>query len=205
MPTYQERVLLAANASGISATEINKLLRVARKSMNEGFAGNDLTQLLRVKFSGPLRVAAAELLQELRDEHEGLAGHLYVDAEAYASARGVKGCEEGALRHRTTPIKHLLAMKRCGSCVHQNEHGRCSKYKKALVTKPPVEDKRAYQKEIIRLADGNDSDRTAALFNPTNVYNPSEFSLQHEGDISLEEGPTNERLGEVLFGGMEIE
>jgi len=205
LPSHQERILLAAKKSGIAATEISKLLRVARKSMNEGFAGNDLTQLLRVKFSGPLRVAGAELVQELREEHEGLAGHLYVDAKAYATARGVKGCEEGALRHRTTPIKYLLAMERCGSCVHQNEHGTCTKYKKALVEEAPVKDKGAYQREILRLADGNDSDRTAALFSSSNVYSPDEFGLQHDGDISLDEGPTNERLGEVLFGGMEIE
>jgi len=197
----QLRVMAAAKESGIASGEFRTLLRVVRRAMSEGVAGKPLDEFLRVRFSPPLLKAASHLLHDLRDQHEGLAGHLYVDASAYATKKGIKGCDKGGLQHRGNPIKFVMAMERCGSCVHANANGRCTKYKKHLVSSVPVEDPKAYQTEMIRLANGTDADMTASL------YDPTEYGLRNEPleEVTIgDHGATQESLGEVLFGGFEL-
>ena len=85
----------------------------------------------------------------------------------------------------------------------------CRVYNKALI-KSASEivdgDPRQYQKEMIRLTNGNDSDRVASLF--ANAYDPSEFNLAADSEldnIPLDEQVSQEKLANIMFGGWEIE
>lgn len=200
-----KRILAASKRSGIKATEFYSLVKWARKEMAEGWAGRDLDALLEARWSPSLLKAAKKLLRALRDEYEGLSGHLYVDAGAYASVNGTKGCDKGASRHRTNQIKFVMAMGRCAGCSFARAlpdgTTKCSNYNKILIDEPPVENVKAYQKENIRLANASDSERTAALFDP-GEYN---LSSPLEDDLSLAESASVEQIGEVLFGGMQVE
>lgn len=188
---------LAAKASGIRVAEFQTMATWFRQQMSEGFAGKDLTDLMSVRFASPLRAAAVDILTTLRSEHEGLSGHLYVDAAAYASPKGAKGCEAAALKHRTNQIKYVKAMDRCEGCVFANANGQCMKYGKALLWAMPP-GTMEYQAKMLSAADAPDHEITAALFNP------SEFGLQDGlNHIAFQdETPSNEELGEVLFGGL---
>jgi hypothetical protein len=170
--------------------------------MNEGMAGNDIDHLLRAKFAEDVLKQASEPLVQLRQKHEGLAGHVYVDASVYASPRGVTGCEQGALVHRANQIKALLQMERCGSCA-ANVEGSCQKYAKKLVASAPVPNPERYQRETIRLANGTDADQVQAMFN---AYDPGEFDLQNDNLDTLEydDSPAPSYLYDVIFGGMDL-
>jgi hypothetical protein len=200
----QTRVLEASSNSGIPANEFFKLIKWARIQMSEGLCGEELTQMIRLKFNGPLIKAASSVLSELRSEHEGLSGQLYVDSEAYASPSGTSGCEQGSLRHRTNQIRHVLAMPRCGSCVFKNANGTCQKYNKELVDVVPVADPKAYQKEALRLAQASDAEVTASLF--ASSYDSNEFSLGNDNldNFDFDSSASNEHIGQVLFGGFEV-
>jgi hypothetical protein len=180
---------------------VDRLLRWATVQMNEGFAGKDLDHLLKAKFSGELLKTASEPLIQIRRKHEGLAGHLYVDASAYASPTGVTGCDKGALIHRANAIPSVLLMERCSSCS-SNIEGGCLKYGKPLVSAPPVEDPVRYQKETIHLANSEDSERTSSLFTPS--YQQGEFDLQNDNldGFDYDSLPDHATLNEVLFEGM---
>jgi hypothetical protein len=65
-----------------------------------------------------------------------------------------------------------------------------------------MDDKDSYQKEMIRLANANDSEQTASLF--VNNYNHNEFNLTASEEVSLNEAPSNELLGDILFGGLNL-
>lgn len=200
----QKMVLAAAKASGIKASEFWGLLRWARRQMTEGMMGRDFDQMLRSWWSKPVRQAAKHLLGQLREQHEGLSGNIYVDASAYASPTGAKGCEEGALKHRANTIPVVLEMPRCASCIHvrvmKDGRRRCGVYNKFLASEPPVDDPKAVQSEAIRMANASDAEVTASLFNP------NEFNLQSQfdGDLTLDNTPSIEKLGEILFGGLEL-
>lgn len=197
-------------ASGPAYGETERLVRWAKQMMSEGFAGKDLRKLLESRFAPSVRTAATSQIQKLLSTHEGLAGHLYVDADAYASKTGTAGCEKGALKHRANQIPTVLQMSRCGSCslrtVREDGTSVCSLYNKRLVASAPTENPKAYQAETIRLADGTDADRVAALFE--NTYDPNDFQLGVEGEmdnLQVSDTPSNEELGDVFFGGMEFE
>ena len=200
---FHKRVLSASKESGIAAKEILGMVKWARRQMSDGVAGVDLTQLVQARFTKPLLKAASEIITELRKEHEGLSGHLYVDAEAYVTPGGAAGCEEGALKHRANGIPLVMKMAQCGSCVF-NSCGTCQKYNKPLTDTLPLEDRRAYQKEAIRQANSSDAEQTASLFAPT--YNAGEFGLTADSleKVSLDETPEYEDIGDVLFGGIEL-
>jgi hypothetical protein len=187
--------------AGENAKQVKRLMRYARQQMTEGFVAKDLNDLLKGRFSETLLKGANEQLVQIRKSHEGLSGHLYVDAEAYATPTGTKGCDKGALRHRASAVPTVLAMSRCGSCVHKNADGYCSKYNKPLVDSAPVEDPIAYQKEQIRLATSSDAEVTASYFNPV-----SEFGLQNENldDINVSDVPETDRIADFAFGGLEL-
>jgi hypothetical protein len=186
--------------------EVEAMLHWTRRSMNEGFAGNDLDSLLEMKFSKAVRKAGAEQMKALRQQHEGASGFLYVEASAYASKEGTKGCESGAVKHRANQIKNVLGMSRCASCALANRlpDGTpiCQEYNKRLVRASDLPDEMPQIKRAnIKLANAGDAEATASLFAPT--FDPSEFDLQNETDIEVEAAPSTEELGEILFGGME--
>lgn len=194
------RIASIAKKTGQQTSEIQGVLTWSRRLMSEGVAGDELDQTLKARFSPPLLEATASLVKEAREVHEGLAGFLYVEASAYATANGVKGCKKGALKHRTNALKFVMSMGRCASCTHSNVDGYCQKYNKMLVDAPPVKNAKAYQKRSIKLANASDAEVTASLFNP------GEFNLQSplDGDVALDDEVSSETLGDLLFGGTEL-
>lgn len=161
-----------AQNAGVKVREVRNLIASTRRWMNEGIAGSDLDHLIQKTFSQQLCKSASSLVSSLREKYEGLAGHLYVDAASYATPRGVQGCEEGASRHRTNAIPHVLEMSRCADCVFRNAHDECTKYGKELVKHSDFEGKelKVYKKEMIRQASMSEAERTASLFAP--IENP---------------------------------
>ena len=187
-----------ADKTGVPVNDYIALLKFAAKEMNEGLMGDTLTEMLNVRFTPQLLKAAEPLLNELRSKHEGLAGTIYVDASLYATPTGVTGCEKGALKHRANQVKTVLAMPRCGGCVHARE-GRCSVYNKPLIASPDevLTDVTATQKQMLHMANASDAEVTGSLFNP------SEFNLGTQMDeLELSVQTSTEKLGEVLFGGL---
>lgn len=193
---YTQHVATSPTRDGESPLEVRALLRWASVKMTEGAAGKPFDDFIRSRFSRELVASAEPQLVQLRRKHEGLSGHLYVDASAYASSVGTTGCDKGALTHRANAIPSVLQMPRCGSCVF-NVDGNCQKYNKPLVASAPVEDPEAYRKQTIKLANGEE-DETAALFAPT-TYG-SEYGLQNDNLDSIEQFPETKVLGDILFG-----
>lgn len=193
----QRKIMAAAEAGGVPATEIRSFMRWARQQMSEGVMGQDFNQLLAARWSTPILQASAKLLRELRAAHEGLSGNIYVDASAYATTGGLKGCEAGALKHRANQVRTVLAMPQCGSCVHARQ-GTCGIYNKPIIqtVSDVVPDPRGFQARALRMADAPDAEVTASLFSP------AEFGLQSlmDQEISLEEDLGAGGLGEILFG-----
>jgi hypothetical protein len=204
----QIRIQKLSKKSGIKAGEFVGLLKWARQQMSEGAVGVELDQLLESRFSQPLLKAAKSLLRETRGMHEGLSGHLYVDAEAYASPNGLTGCERGGLKHRANALKHVLAMPRCAGCVYVNANGVCQQYNKKIAKSAPVSKPEEYQEEAIRMANASDAEQLGSLFQSahSSVYK-NEFGLHNASldSIEVEEHKLPESLGKVGFGGMEIE
>jgi len=199
LDSEMQRVMKAASDGGVKAGEILGMLRWARMQMSEGLAGKELDVLLAARFSRPLIKAAAELVTEARQAHEGLAGRLYVDAAAYASTSGTTGCEKGAMKHRANALKYVLSMERCATCT-ANVGGACQKYNKKLAEEAPVDNAKDFQKEALRLADAPDADQTAALFDT------SEYQLNTDPLTTIELDPDlpAQTLSDVLFGGIEL-
>ena len=190
----------------VQSRPVETMLRWARIQMTEGSAGRELDQLLQSRFSAPLRKEASQALEAVRNQHEGLSGHVYVDVAAYASKEGTVGCEAGALKHRANPLKFALEINRCATCVFKNAEDVCQKYNKLLVASIPVEDSVTYQVESIRQANMSDPEVTAALF--ANVYDNNDFNLGYDDQIDnihLNASTDPEGLGEVLWGGMFLE
>tara|TARA_X000000950_G_scaffold114497_1_gene143979 strand:- start:6132 stop:8351 length:2220 start_codon:yes stop_codon:yes gene_type:complete len=194
-------------AQKTSSVDIKRMLKWARLQMTEGVLGQDLTDLIKHRFSPNLITSASEELVQIRDSHEGLSGQVYVDTEAYASVEGTNGCDKGANKHRANGIKFALCMPRCGTCKFANQlpdgTSVCQKYNKILVNEAPVEDVKSYQKEAIRLSNASDAEITASLFNS---YDPSEFNLTNQAmsDVSVDDAPGFEQLSGVFFGGIDI-
>jgi len=201
---YEKKIRAASKRSGIKVKEIRSLLKWARIQMSEGTAGDELTQLMKLRFSKPLIKAARNLLGELRTSHEGLSGHVYVDAGAYVSAKGTKGCERGARTHRTGGLKAVLAIPRCETCTRKNADEICTLYNKPLVDEAPVQNPGEYQAAAIRAANASDAEVTAGLF--ANNYDEGEYALVDPlQEISLHEAAAPEELGEILWGdGVEL-
>jgi hypothetical protein len=182
-------------ADALNETEI-KVATWVRQKMSEGEVGESLDALISLRFNANVRQANQDRIASLREAHEGLSGHAYVDSEAYPN------CEKGALIHRANTIPSVLKSAKCQSCVF-NSQGTCQKYAKVLVASPEeiVEDVGEYKKKMIWASKANDAELTADMFNN---YDPQEFSLTSSEEISLEEAPSTETLGEVLFGGFEV-
>lgn len=170
-----------------------------RQKMSEGVCGGELDILLNSRFASEILDSNKDLISSLREAHEGLSGHVYVDTDAYIK----EGCDKGALIHRANQIPTIMKNSNCGQCVF-NSQGTCQKYNKPLIKSASeiLENVTDYQQENIRLANCSDADRTASLF--VNDYDPSEFGLSQENNISLDEMPSNSQLEGVLFGGFEV-
>jgi len=185
-------------ASGIKVAEFKSMARWARRQMSEGMAGTDLTAMMQIRFAGPLRTAAEGLIALLREEHEGLSGHLYVDAGAYASKTGTKGCEKAASTHRANQIRFVKAMERCSGCTLANSNGVCTKYGKELLHQLPA-DAAKFKAQMLHMANAPEYEITASLFNP------GEFNLGNPlSELELDDPEVTEDIGEVLFGGLEL-
>jgi hypothetical protein len=178
--------------------------------MSVGFAGDELSTLIRLRLEPKLAKASRNKLAQVREEHEGLSGHLYVDAAAYASKAGTTGCDEGALRHRANQLKFVLAMGRCEGCVFKNADGVCQKYNKTVVE--DIEYTEKYRQAQLASHAASDQDDTASLFSVPNLSAAlssnlvSEFGL-HNGsldDVETAESLSPSQLSEIFFGGMEV-
>jgi len=186
----------SAGKPALSPKQAERVAKFARQQMTEGMVGADLDAMLQAKFAQPVRKATKKILRVLRSEHEGLSGHLYVDAEAYMSPTGTSGCDEGALKHRTNGLKYVLAADRCAGCIHASE-SRCKLYRKMLASEPPIKNPKAYQRKMLAASKASDGEITASYFNA------SEFDLNDPfEDIELNEAASTENLGEILFGEM---
>ena len=202
---------VAKKAAGtISPNVVQSVVGWVRRAMNEGFAGDDLDSLVENRFASNVLDAARENIATSRREHEGGAGFMYIEAAAYATADGVKGCEQGALKHRANQVKTLLAIpNKCGSCVHANAHAdgtkRCALYNKVFVAQDDFGATFDTMKQAnIRSANMDDQAATASLF--AHAYDASEFSLHNaslEG-FSLTAFPEDDKVSEVAFGGLII-
>lgn len=185
----------------VSSTE-NKVSTWVRQKMSEGSAGEELDVLIATRFNQNVINEYNSKIASVRSEHEGLSGHAYVDASAYMT-KGTDGCDKGALVHRANQIPTVLKTSKCGSCVF-NSGGSCQKYNKPIVASADeiVESPKSYQQEMIRLANASDSEQTASLF--VNNYDASEFNLTASESVSIDDAPSHEELGDVLFGGFEV-
>ena len=195
-----EKSVEALEHPQVRKVQVRKAVRWVKAQMNEGFIGQDLDDLISLKFSPDILKAASSSFDQARKSHEGLAGQIYIDASAYATDSGVNGCDEGALRHRANNVKAVLKMDKCASCVF-NTDGNCQKYMKRIASTEDLGDTRKYQKEALRLANASDAEVTASLFN---LFNPSEFNLGNENlnNFEYDEMPTNDRLAGISFGGI---
>jgi hypothetical protein len=185
----------------MSSTE-KKVATWVRQKISEGSAGEELDMLIATRFNQNVINEYSSRIASIREEHEGLSGHVYVDASSYMTS-GTDGCDKGALVHRANQIPTLMKTSKCGGCVF-NVGGSCQKYCKPIVASinEVVEEPKSYQKEMIRLANVNDSEKTASLF--VNNYDTNEFNLTANQDVSVDDSPDSEQLGDVLFGGFEV-
>ena len=195
-------------------SEVRGLIKWARTQMTEGWAGKELTQLIQQRFTPSVIQASTEQLQAVRTAHEGLAGHAYVDTAVYASQAGTTGCGTGALKHRANAIPALLQMDRCGSCAKRSmrEDGTavCQVYNKPLITAAAEiidGDPKRYAREMIRLANGSDIDRTTALFaapvdkTATGEFDEDEFQLASvlDGELDIREASLPDLPQDIFF------
>lgn len=205
---YRRAETAGPRGSGPAHGEVRRMLRWARQQMTEGEVGQTFDQMLSARWASSVLQAGAEELRALRAKHEGLAGHLYVDASAYATQEGVTGCENGGLKHRANQIPSVMQMGRCATCTRRTAladgQAFCQVYNKALVAKAPTEDRKAYQAEMLRLANGSDAERTAALFVAEHDGSFDLGGVSEMDHIVVADAPEDERLGEVLFGGFTL-
>jgi len=203
----EENVALAKAASdgGTSVSEIQNTLRWVRRAMSEGMAGKDLTDIVQHRFADKIVTASVSLIADLRTRHEGASGFLYVDAGAYATPSGVKGCEKGALRHRANQIPTVAEMDRCASCtmVRDLEDGsrKCAVYNKTLLPDTEGDEIQKVKQANIATADMTDAEATASMFAPT--YDPAEFGLRNSMEIEVGL-PENEKVADITFGNWDL-
>lgn len=193
------------------ASRTKKAVRWLKQTLSEGHAGPEVDQMLQLRFSSEVLKEAAPKLVQIRKKHEGLAGHIYVDASAY-SKDGVKGCEEGALKHRANTLKYVLAMDKCSTCVYKNANNTCQKYGKELVTVVPHDNPKELQKEIIASKSMSEEEKLASLFTTNDVRRDlvspvEEYSLHNanldEIEYEEESGDMGSLTG-IFFGGFDV-
>jgi len=185
----------------VLSSQVSKAANWVRRTMSEGFAGEELDSIIEQRLGSKLLEASSEEIATLRGEHEGGSGFIYVDAAAYASKVGAEGCKKASLKHRANQIPAVASMGRCATCTMARtlEDGtrKCGVYNKAL-----LED--ASGPELVRIKQANiavarmtDSEHTASFFSPT--YDPSEYGLRNanlDGDVL--DLPENEKVRVVM-------
>lgn len=206
-----EELAMAKKASA----GVEKIARVrgavgwVRRAMNEGFAGKNLDDAIRSRFTDALLKEANDNIAKIRAAHEGLAGFRYIDASVYASKDGgVKGCEDGGLKHRANQVKMVLGMDRCGSCAMANAlpNGtkRCSVYNKMIVSASDFDanELRRAKAATIKQANSSDAETTASLFAPR--FDPNEFNLHNAAldNVRADDLPEQEKVNEIVMGGL---
>ena len=191
----------------VPVTEIRKAARWVRQQMTEGFAGPELDQLIQLRLTAKVASAAGARIGAERKEHEGLAGHVYVDAGAYASAEGVTGCDQGSLKHRANGLKFVRAMDRCDGCVFKNADGVCQKYNKTVLDEIPADFAEMARAKHMAAHHMSDQEQTAAMFavGMEAATAADQFGL-HNGalDAVNTEAPAHEALDGIFFGGFEL-
>ena len=209
-PKNEELALAKKASAGIEKiARIRGAVGWVRRAMNEGFAGKNLDDAIRHRFTESLLKEARENITRVRAAHEGLAGFRYVDAAVYASKDGgAKGCETGGLKHRANQVKLVLAMDRCESCALANAlpdgTKRCSVYNKMLVQASefdPAELRKA-KAAAIKQANSHDAEHTASLFAPK--FNPDEFGLHNAAldEIRPDDLPEDDKVNDIVMGGL---
>lgn len=166
-----------ASAAGVTPIEVKTCFDWLAVEMNHGLAGRNLDAALNRSFSPRLLQAAAQDIADLRHKHEGLAGHLYIDAATYGAERGVRGCDEGAAQHRQSGVPYVLKMAACDGCTFKNPHGMCRKYAKPLVEGFDPAELDAFRSETLRKANGFDYSQAPSLLHPTD-RTASDMELQ---------------------------
>jgi len=188
----EQGIRIVAKAASVKVSVVQDLVQWVRETLNEGAVGDSFNRQIKARFSPSLLKAATTLVSDLRKAHEGLAGHLYIDASAYATEQGVAGCAKGALKHRASSVKYVLAMDRCATCT-LNTSGTCQKYNKTLASSPPVKDRISYQEKILRKA--------SSAPGYVSEYDPSEYGLQNDAvdNLSFEPDTTTDLLSNISF------
>jgi hypothetical protein len=206
----QTRAQHATPDMKVSPAEQRKAARWVRQQMSEGLAGDELDQLIQLRLTPKIAKAANKRIKKARQTHEGLSGHLYVDAGAYGTKAGTKGCDKGALRHRANTLKFVLAQKQCDGCVFKNADGVCQKYNKTIVDEVPGEGIESFREQMIASHAASDQEHTADLFSLSTLTpalnDVTEFGL-HNGaldDVATDGAPEVNQLSEIFFGGFEI-
>lgn len=196
-----------AESSRVAQSKLAKVTTWIRRQMCEGMIGDQLTQLLQLKFAKPFLERISSEVASVRKAHEGLSGNVYVDAEAYASTEGTRGCDEGARLHRANRIARLKAMSRCSTCVFANRTPSgemvCQKYNKILMKDIPIENRDTFQSEVIRLANASDAEVTASLFAPS-YENDFHLGGSEMDSISFNDIEIEGSLDGIFFGGFEV-
>lgn len=194
----------------VMSKRASSALKWVRRSMSEGFIGKELTSLIQHRFANEVLEEIGETLAETRKAHEGGSGFLYVDAAAYATASGVKGCEKGALRHRANQVPAVAQMDRCATCtlVRDLADGtrKCAVYNKLLLEDTTGADIERVKKANIRVANMGDAEQTAAFFaTPENAYDATEYNLRNANleDVAPEL-PDHEKMASITFGGWDL-
>lgn len=183
--------------------EVKAAVESTNRWLNEGLSGPQLDQLIDASLVGSVRNAADKSISQLRSKHEGLAGHLYVVAEAYGNTS--KGCEEGARRHRQQDIPYVHKMAACEGCVFRNQHDNCTKYAKELVSRDDFKESelRVFRDRMVELTNMSDQERSASFFAPT-VDPREEFDLQNspleDFDFHKEASPQGPDVEEDVMG-----
>lgn len=194
-----------------SQLEERGVIKWVRKAMSEGAAGRDLDWMIENRFTQALISRTASAVEKLREAHEGGAGFIYVDAEAYASPEGTKGCDQGALKHRANQVKNVLAMDRCQGCAFKVARSdgspKCQKYSKTLITEGDFpETMGQFRQANIREANMSDAEALGELFSRPG-YDPGEFNLQASEMMNVEIEPeyNTDKISEILFGGIIVD
>jgi hypothetical protein len=132
---YQKQLNSVAKEAGVKVAEVESLIIKAKELMHKGLVKEDLSNALQTSFGSKLYKAASGTLQALRNDMEGIVGHLYVDASFYAE--GSK-CDKGSKIHKGDSIPYVKEMDKCSSCIFKKAQMdgtfTCSKYGKELVS-----------------------------------------------------------------------
>jgi len=202
---WQQELKRVAGVAGVKVAEVTNMLQRLRLHLNDGWAGNRLDGLMRSEFGTNILTASTHLTHAMRTQHEGLAGHLYIEAAAYGES-GIQGCETGAQHHSKSSAPYVLAMDKCSGCVFRNMHNTCTKYNRPLAGGFPENEKQAFQAQTITASNmeytaDNMPTRTASNYAP--VVDPAaEFGLVNGtlNNFSLySESPDTEEF-DIQFG-----